>query len=149
MQNRSSGCNSTQTLWSATPLRDVYPLKDLMDKFMSSGHGGADKSRSSEPYQFSTTICSMKRSVDTGLHGYCRNVGKPLPNPLPSMHSHEKTGHVPITRKFCHSNVLRQGTLTWQRIIPTFITLAHISVAQTAEAFLQKRWKEKRRQSGF
>lgn len=66
------------------PLYKKLPLTELVDRFLSSGHGGADRSRATVSYEMSTTMRATKSFVDEGVRRYCRATGAPIPQSLPS-----------------------------------------------------------------
>lgn len=95
------------------PLRDKYPLVELVEKFMSSSHGGADKSRATDTYNMSTTMKSMKSFVDDGLRAYCRNANIPLPKQMPSIFTLRRLGLPPDRRS--KASAYYKGLLPFKR----------------------------------
>lgn len=77
------------------PLSKQYPLKELAEKFLSSSHGGADRSRATVSYEMSTTMSAMKRFVDAGVRQYCRTNGIKVPQNLPSVYTLRRLGLAP------------------------------------------------------
>lgn len=75
-------------------MSEKLPLKELVEQFLSTIHGGADRSRATVTYEMSSTMVSMKRFVDARVKAYCRANGEPVPK-LPSRYTLRRLGDPP------------------------------------------------------